>query len=166
MLIRDETTRDIPATGPLITAAFLTAPHASGTEAAIVTRLRGDNALALSLVAEEDGAVIGHIAASQAQIGGAGGWSLIGPLAVLPARQRQGVGSALMQAALLRLKQSCRGVTLVGDPVYYSRFGFRSFDGLTWPGIPPEYVLALPFDQISPAGTIGCHPAFGPGPDA
>lgn len=161
MLIRNETTDDIPAIGRLVTEALLMLAQSTGTEASIVEALRADGALALSLVAEEDGEVIGYLAASPARIGTQDGWGLIGPLAVLPSRHRQGIGTALMAEALRRLRATSRGAALVGDPAYYGRFGFRAFPGLGVTGCPPEVVQALPFDVIEPRGELIHHPAFG-----
>lgn len=161
MLIRDETAGDIPAIRPLVTEAFRMLIYSSGTEASIIEALRAEGALTLSLVAEEKGCVVGHLAASAARIGVQDGWGLIGPLAVSPPRHRQGIGTALVAEALRRLQKSCRGAALVGDPAYYGRFGFRSFPGLNVPGCPPEVVQALPFDGAAPCGELIHHPAFG-----
>ncbi len=161
MLIRHEVPADIPAIGRLITEAMRLLPQAAGTEARIVEVLRAQGALALSLVAEDRGEVVGHLAASAARIGAQDGWSLIGPVAVTPPRHRQGIGSALMADALRRLRASSRGAALVGDPGYYGRFGFRSYPGLTLAGIPPKFVQALPFDGAEPRGELIHHPAFG-----
>lgn len=161
MLIRTETPNDIPAIRRIITEAMRLLPEATGTEAAIVDRLRADGALMLSLVAEDGGIPVGHLAASAGRVGPQGGWGLIGPLAVTPPRHRQGIGSALMTEALRRLRTTCRGAALVGDPGYYRRFGFRPFPGLGIPGIPPGVVLALPFDDGEPQGELIHHPAFG-----
>lgn len=160
MQIRDETAQDTGAIAALITEAFRTAPHASGTEAQITAALRGAGALMLSLVAEDGGRVLGHVAASPARVGGAGEWALIGPLAVLPEAQHRGIGSALMQAALARLRPEVRGVALVGDPDFYTRFGLRAFPHLTAPGVPAQYVLALPFNTAPPQGALSWHRAF------
>lgn len=161
MRIRDETAGDIPVISPLVTEAFRMLVYSSGTEARIIETLRAEGALALSLVAEEDGNVIGHLATSAARIGTQDGWGLIGPLAISPPRHRQGIGAALMTEALRRLRQTCRGAALVGDPAYYGRFGFRSFPGLSVAGCPPEVVQALPFDGAAPCGEMIHHPAFG-----
>lgn len=161
MLIRNETAGDIPAISRLVTEAFLTLAQSTGNEASIVEKLRADGALALSLVAEEQGEVIGYLAASAARIGTQDGWGLIGPIAVLPSRHRQGIGTALMAEALRRLRATSRGAALVGDPAYYGRFGFRSFPGLGVAGCPPEVVQALPFNGIEPRGELIHHPAFG-----
>lgn len=161
MMIRNEMIGDIPAIRRVVTDALKMLAQSTGTEAAIVEKLRDDDALVLSLVAEDEGEVIGYLAASAARVGTQGGWCLIGPLAVLPSRHRQGIGSALMAEAVRRLRASSRGAALVGDPAYYRRFGFRAFPGLVVAGCPPEVVQALPFDGIEPQGELIHHPAFG-----
>ena len=161
MLIRNETADDISAIRHVVTEALKLLAQSTGTEAAIVERLRADGALGLSLVAEDVGQVIGYLAASMARVGKHGGWGLIGPLAVLPSRRLQGIGTALMTEALHRLRKTSRGAALVGDPVYYSRFGFRAFPGFGVEGCPPEVVQALPFDGTAPCGELTHHPAFG-----
>ncbi len=161
--IRDERAEDATAIEATVTAAFLTAPHADGNEAEIVARLRADGALLLSLVAEEDG-IAGHVAASPASVGGAAGWAAIAPVSVRPDVQRRGIGSALMRAAVERLRAAgLQGAVIVGDPDYYGRFGFTARDGLVATGIPSEYVLARPFGPAAASGEIGFHPAFGLG---
>ena len=161
MLIRNETAADVTAIRRLVTEALRMLPQATGTEAEIVERLRAQGALVLSLVAEEDGNVVGYLAASAARIGAQPDWGLIGPLVVLPSRHRQGIGSALMAETLRRLRATCRGAALVGDPGYYGRFGFRAFPGLRVTGCPPDVVQALPFGGTEPCGELIHHPAFG-----
>lgn len=159
--LRAEAPGDADAIRSLIIEAFRRAAHASGTEAQIVDGLRTAGALSLSLVAEGNAGILGHIAASPVTMGDAPGWFGIGPLAVRPDRQSQGIGAALMQAALERLRtQGARGVVLVGDPAYYTRFGFAGDPGITVPGIPAEYVLALPFAEPA-RGIVRYHPTFG-----
>ena len=161
--IRPETPDDAPAIAALVTDAFLTAPHADGTEAAIVDGLRAAGALLLSLVATDGPALVGHVAASPVTIAGRPGWAGIGPLAVRADRRRAGIGAALMTAALDALRaRGLAGAVLVGDPAYYARFGFAPSPGLTVPGIPDDYVLALPFAGPPPTGAIAYHPAFFP----
>jgi len=161
MLIRDEIDRDASAIRAVVTEAMKLLPQATGTEAAIVDRLRADNALSLSLVADDGGAVVGYLAASDARIGDVSGWGQIGPVAVLPSRHREGIGSALMTEAIQRLRSSYKGAALVGDPGYYGRFGFRAFPGLRLGDVPPRFVQALPFDGSQPQGELIHHPAFG-----
>lgn len=161
MLIRNETVYDIPEIRAVVTEAMTMLAQSTGTEAQIIDRLRGDNALALSLVAVDDGRVVGYVAASQAQIGAQDRWGLIGPLAVLPSRHGQGIGSTLMAETIQRLRATFQGAVLVGDPRYYGRFGFRGHPGLGVGAIPPEFVQALPFDVAEPRGEVIHHPAFG-----
>jgi putative acetyltransferase len=161
--IRPEAPGDAPAIAALITDAFLTAAHADGTEAAIVDGLRAAGALSLSLVALDGDTLAGHVAASPVTIDGRPGWAGIGPLAVRDDHRRQGIGAALVTAALDALRaRGLAGAVLVGDPRYYARFGFAARPGLTVPGIPDEYVLALPFAGDAPNGAIAYHPAFFP----
>jgi putative acetyltransferase len=159
--IRPEHPDEMPAIAALVTEAFLTAAHADGNEAAIIDRLRADGALLLSLVATDGAALVGHVAASPVTIDGRPGWAGIGPLAVRADRRRRGVGAALMTAALADLRaRSLAGAVLVGDPGFYARFGFAGSPGVSVPGAPDEFVLALPFAGEPPAGTVAYHPAF------
>ena len=161
MLIRNETPDDIPAIRSVVTRAMLLLPQSVGTEADIIDGLRAADALELSLVAEEEGVVLGYLAASRARIGAEDGWALIGPLAVEPSRHGQRIGSTLMEQAILRLRATCAGAVLVGEPGYYGRFGFRAYPGLTVGPCPPHYIQALPFNTAPPAGEVIHHPAFG-----
>ena len=161
--IRPETPADAAVIGAITTEAFALAPHKSGTEAAIVDALRAAGALTLSLVAEEDGAVVGHVAVSAVTVDGRDvGWFALGPIAVRPDRQGRGVGAALMREGLARMREEgAHGIVLVGDPAYYGRFGFSASPGLVMHGVPPEYVLALSFGRPVPVGALGHHAAFG-----
>jgi putative acetyltransferase len=161
--MRTEQPADVEAIRELVGLAFTGHPHSSGTEPLIIDALRADGALGLSLVAEVDGAVVGHIAFSPAGIGdSAPGWFLAGPVAVYPDHQGRGIGRALIEAGLdiMRSRDAC-GCVLVGDPALYGRFGFERCPRVTWSGVPDEYVLFLPFDDAKePAGEIAYHPAF------
>jgi putative acetyltransferase len=163
MKIRAERAGDEPAISRLVTAAFAVAEHSDGTEASIVDRLRKAGALTKSLVAEEDGCIVGHIAFSPVTIDGrVVGWFGLGPVAVQPQRQGDGIGSALIRDGLEQLKQSgAAGCVLVGAPTYYGRFGFAADDSLIYPGLPAEYFQALSFTGEMPRGTVAYHPAFG-----
>lgn len=161
MRVRNEVASDAPAIGRLITEAFKLLPQSSGSEASVVAALRAGGALTLSLVAEDGDEVVGYLAASAARVGTQDGWGLIGPIAVLPSRHRQGIGTAMMKEALGQLRATCRGTALVGDPAYYGQFGFRTFPGLGVTGCPPEVVQALPFDATEPRGELIHHQAFG-----
>lgn len=166
MLIRPEQPGDTVAIRALTTEAFATAPHSSGTEAAIVDGLRAAGALTLSLVAvaEEAGpnAILGHVAFSPVTIDGvASGWLGLGPVSVRPGRQRGGIGSALIRAGLRRLRErGAGGCVLLGDPAYYGRFGFANDPALVLEGVPAEYFMRLGFGAAVPAGTVRYHAAF------
>lgn len=162
MEIRRERPGEEEAISSLITAAFATAEHSDGTEAAIVKRLRDAGALTLSLVADVEGEPVGHIAFSPVTIDGHHlGWFGLGPVAVRPDRQRSGIGSALIREGLERLDHiGAAGCVLVGEPDYYCRFGFAAHGELRYPGVPAEYFQALSFTDDVPAGTVAYHPAF------
>ncbi len=166
MEIRDETSADREAIRALVYEAFRGHPqHEPGSEPVehrLVDALRDAGALTLSLVAESDGHVIGHVAFSPVAIDGAScGWYGLGPVAVRQERQRQGVGAALIEHGLIRLRHlRASGVGLVGEPRYYGRFGFRSDPNLTLPGVPAEYFLCLPLAQPVPKGVVTYHESF------
>lgn len=163
MEIRPEGAGDEAAIAELIGEAFACAEHSDGTEAAIVDRLRKAGALRISLVAVVDGEVAGHIAYSPVTIDGEHrGWFGLGPVAVMPDRQRSGVGVALIRKGLRQLQeQGAAGCVVVGEPAYYGRFGFAADPRLTYPGLPPLFFQALAFSGEMPAGTVAYHPAFG-----
>ncbi len=162
MEIREETPADAAAIGDLTELAFRTAAHSCGREREIVANLRVAGALTVSLVAVEAGAIVGHVALSPVELpGAAGAWHGLGPISVLPARQRSGVGSALMTAALARLENlGSAGCVLVGDPAFYRRFGFVNDPDITVEGVPPEYVLARRFRPDPARGAARFHQAF------
>lgn len=162
-VIRQETPADAAAIHDVTVAAFLNAAHADHTEQFIVAALRKAGALAISLVAELDGEVAGHVALSPVSLSdGATGWYGLGPISVRPALQGQGIGSQLMQAAIERLRErGAAGCVLAGDPAFYTRFGFKPEPGLSLPGVPAEYFLALAFGPSLPQGVVTFHEAFG-----
>ena len=132
------------------------------TEQFIVTALRKAGALTVSLVAELDGRVVGHIAFSPVTMSdGTADWYGMGPVSVLPQVQRQGIGKALVKEGLARLKGlKARGCCLVGHPEYYRKFGFQNTPELGLEGVPPEVFFALSFDGYVPRGTVSFHDAF------
>ncbi len=161
--IRREKAGDEDAIGALIAAAFDGHPHSDGREPAIVAALRTANALTVSLVAQDDaGAIVGHIVASPVKIGSTDGrWFGLGPVAVSPARQGEGIGSALINATIAELHSlSAAGCTVVGEPGYYGRFGFALDRGLTFEGVPAEFFMVLPLAGPVPHGCVRYHAAF------
>jgi putative acetyltransferase len=131
-------------------------------EADLVEKLRQACPDALSLVAEDD-AVVGHILftpvvidSAERRVVGMG----LGPMAVHPDRQRQGIGSQLVTRGLDLLRERpCPFVVVVGHPDYYPRFGFEpaSRYGLVsqWEGIPDAAFMVLVLDAPAMAGVSG-----------
>ena len=162
VVIRSETDADASVITEVTVAAFKTLEISNHTEQFIVEALRAAKALTVSLVAELDGRVIGHIAISPVIISdGARNWYGLGPVSVLPEHQRQGIGKALMLEGLSRLKAlNAKGCCLVGHPDYYKKFGFKNVPGLVLEGVPPEVFFALSFDAHTPQGTVSFHEGF------
>lgn len=162
IIIRKETAADIDEISRVTTVAFMSLQISNHTEQHIIKALRSAGALTLSLVAEVDHRVVGHIAFSPVTISdGSRDWYGLGPIAVVPEYQKQGIGTALIQNGLAMVKElGGQGCALVGDPDYYHRFGFRNDPRLIHVGIPQEYFLILPFGDHVPAGVVVFHQGF------
>jgi len=160
--IRNETSADVSAISEVTIAAFNTLEISNHTEQFIIEALRAGNALTVSLVAEMDGRVIGHIAFSPVTISdGTPDWYGLGPVSVSPEYQRQGIGKALIREGLAQLREMhARGCCLVGHPEYYKKFGFDNVPELVHEGVPPEVFLAMSFDGNIPQGTVAFHEGF------
>jgi putative acetyltransferase len=144
MVIKNEDPEDIQKIHELNGIAF-----GRETEAALVDKLRSSKALTLSLVAMEEGSIVGHIAfspitinAEDQTISAIG----LGPIAVSPERQRSGIGSRLVEAGLGEIKRLGHKIVIVlGNPEFYSRFGFlpaRKF-GIRWQFDVPDDVFMV-----------------------
>ena len=160
--LRPERDGDAAAIRALITAAFLGAEHSSGTEGTIVDALRASDMLTVSLVAEEHGVIVGHVAYSPVTIDDVDmGWFGLGPVAVSPDHQRQGIGARLIEAGLAQLRDTgAQGCVVLGDPAYYARFGFESDPALAYPGVPAEYFQRLVLAGAAPTGEVAYHQSF------
>ena len=163
--IRAEVPGDEAAIHVLVEQAFAPMPFSGGDEQDLVDQLRADGDLTVSLVAiDPDGAIIGHVGFSPATIDGDHcSWFQMAPVSVTPSRQREGIGSALIAAGLQTLRQQgAKGAAVVGNPVYYERFGFIVIDGLA-PASEHDrpYFRAQAFDGNMPAGTLRYAAAFG-----
>ncbi len=160
--VRNETEADVGAITDVTAAAFKTLEISNHTEQFIILALRAAKALSVSLVAEADGCVVGHIAFSPVIVSdGTRDWYGLGPVSVLPEYQRQGIGKALVQEGLSRLKEmNAQGCCLVGHPEYYRQFGFKNMPGLVVEGVPQEFFFALSFGGQHPQGTVTFHDAF------
>ena len=163
LTIRPEKPVDHAQIGVVTDAAFAEVGHSDGSEVQIVEKLRAEGDLALSLVAEDGERIVGHVATSPVSISdGSKGWYGLGPISVLPSRQREGVGLRLMQRAIADMREKgARGIVLLGEPAYYSRFGFEHDPQLAFPGPPAEYFQRLVLDGNAPSGTVTYAPAFG-----
>jgi putative acetyltransferase len=160
--IRSEIGSDANAIADVTAIAFKTLEISSHTEQFIIEALRAANALVISLVAEINGEVVGHIAFSPVTISdGTLGWYGLGPISVLPTYQQQGIGKALIQEGLSRLKSiNAKGCCLVGHPGYYGQFGFMHPAGLGVEGVRQEVFFALSFEGDYPQGTVTFHEGF------
>jgi putative acetyltransferase len=162
IVIRSETDADAGAIGEVTVAAFKPLAISKHTEQFVIEALRAGKALAVSLVAEIDGRVIGHVAFSPVRISdGTLGWYGLGPVSVLPTYQRQGIGKALIWEGLSRLRDmDAKGCCLVGHPDYYKKLGFENIPALVHEGVPAEFFFALSFDGHYPHGIVAFHEGF------
>lgn len=162
MTIRAEVAADEEAISAVITAAFVGAEHSGGNEARIVEALRTARCLTVSLVATEHDRIVGHVAFSPVSIDGrSDGWFGLGPVAVVPQRQGAGIGSELIEAGLNELRtRGADGCVVLGDPAYYSRFGFEADPKLRLAGVPPGSFQRLILAGQPCAGSVKYHSAF------
>jgi putative acetyltransferase len=149
----------------LVKRAFAPMPFSDGDEQDLVNHLRQRGELALSLVAIDPAeTIIGYVAFSPATIDQrACNWYQMAPVAVCPTLQHRGIGSALIREGIERLRQDgANGVAVVGNPVYYERFGFAVV-----PGLAPlsehdaQYFRAMVLAGDAPNGTLRYASAFG-----
>ena len=132
-------------------------------EANLVETLRKTCDTAVSLVAEDDGLIVGHILFTPVVVetgsGPVAGMGLA-PMAVLPDRQRQGIGSGLVAAGVEMLRsRQCPFVVVVGHPEYYPRFGFERASRhrleSQWNEVPDEAFMVLVLDPDAMSGVSG-----------
>ena len=162
LLIRPETARDCPAIHDLTKRAFAPMPFSAGNEQDLIDALRDQGALSLSLVAEQQGKIVGHVALSPVTHGcGQDGWFGLGPISVEPALQRQGIGRALISEARMWLKaRQAQGCILVGNTGYYAQHGFVPAPEHAPENEPPEHFMVLALVGVIPAGKFSFHAAF------
>jgi len=152
--VRAATPADHTAVSAIVGAAF-----GRDAEAVLVDELRADGYARIELVAVSGGVVVGHVLLSELPLDGGAGL-VLGPLAVVPGRQGEGIGTALVRAALDRARaDGWPVVVLLGDPAYYGRFGFRPARelGITGPYGDGDAFMALPLGAPVPAG-FARHP--------
>jgi putative acetyltransferase len=165
IIIREERQGDAERIHAVNLAAFETA-----TEADLVNALRARETQLISLVAEEDATIIGHILFSPVTLASGPGLTLMGlaPMAVVPSRQRQGVGSSLVREGLERCRLlKADAVVVLGHPEYYPRFGFSPasrFSLRSEYDVPEEAFMVRELRERALSGlsgTIRYHPVFG-----
>lgn len=158
MIIRPEKPEDIIHIRSLNEMAF-----GRPEEAELIDRLRTACADHISLVAEDNSTVVGHIMFTPVVVSD-GKQEAIGmglaPMAVLPSRQRQGIGSLLVRSGLEVLQDSgCTFVAVLGYPDFYPRFGFKPASEFNikcqWDGIPNEAFMILVLDRETMRGVTG-----------
>ena len=161
-LIRPEKPADQAAIHDITERAFAPMPFAGGNEQDLIDQLRDAGALEISLVAEMDGKLAGQVTFTRGfAADDSDGWYALGPVAVEPELQSQKIGSQLINAGLDMLRErDAAGCVLVGNPKYYSRFGFELFPELCPAGEPAEYFQILPMRVSQPAVVIAFHPLF------
>ena len=162
IVVRDEEPSDINAIYNLTKRAFLGKRYSDGNEQDLINALRDGGALAQSLVAEEAGEIVGHIAISPAVAkNGSDDWYALGPIAVEPARQRHGIGSILISYCMERLVASnARGCIVLGDTGYYPRHGFVHRPDLAPDGQPTAHYMVRPLNGQTPDKVVDFHPIF------
>lgn len=164
MIIREERDGDAERIRAVNLEAFETS-----TEADLVDALRQQATPLISLVAEDDTTVVGHILFSPATVANQPTILLmaLAPMAVLPSRQRQGVGSTLVREGLERCRQlDAAAVVVLGHPAYYPRFGFHPAIRLslrTEYDVPDEVFMVRELREgslMGISGTVRYHPIF------
>jgi len=164
MLIRAEKENDLPAVHAINVLAFETP-----AEANLVDALREQAQPVVSLVAEENGAIVGHILFSPVSLSAHPDLKIMGlaPMAVAPKHQRKGIGSALVRAGLAQCKQlGFTAVVVLGHPEYYPRFGFlpsSNFGIDSEYEVPEEVFMAMelqPEALHGKTGRVKYHAAF------
>ena len=151
--IAEERPGDVAAIRDLNQRAF-----EQNQEANIVDFLRSNGGALLSLVATVNGTVVGYIMYSPISVGSLRGAAL-GPMAVLPELQRQGIGSKLIEAGNRKLEDAgCPFIIVVGHPEFYPRFGFKPARGrgitCEW-NLPEDVFMVLVLDEVEMAGVSG-----------
>lgn len=161
--IRPEAPGDEKTIFELTKAAFKEMPFSEGDEQHLINALRADGDLTLSLVAEDENRIVGHIAFSPVTISdGTKNWYDLGPVSVWPELHHRGIGGALITRGIADMRAiGAKGIVLLGSNIYYPRFGFAHHPQLTYPGPPPEYFQAMLLEGEMPSGVVEYSRAFG-----
>ncbi len=159
-MIRFARAGDRPAIATLVERAF-----GQPDEARLVERLREGGDLMFELVSDHDGEIAGHLVFSRLWADSQNLYAALAPVAVSPALQRTGVGSALIRASLAQAREfGVHGVLVLGDPAYYPRFGFSAADAANvrsaYAGSPSYMALALEPGAFEAPITVSYSDAF------
>ena len=160
--IREERPEDHAAIHAITEIAFRDMPFAGGDEQDVIDRLRISGALSLSLVAVIDQEIVGHVAFSIATIAdNTQPWFALGPVSVTPERQRQRIGSALIESGLAEIQaRGAHGCILTGNPDYYRRFGFELAPQNVPSNESAEFFMLKRFTPTAATGAFSFHHAF------
>ncbi|MFI4975996.1 MAG: GNAT family N-acetyltransferase [Caulobacterales bacterium] len=163
MIVRPATEADYPAIRAVTQAAFA---GSSGDEAGIIEGVRTEGLALVELVAEADCEIVGHVLFSRMRSEPERAIAALGPLAVAPAAQRTGVGSALSRAGIAACRAAgMEAVVVLGHPPYYPRFGFSAEAARTlaspYAGRPAFMALALAPGALDAPLKVDYPAAFG-----
>jgi putative acetyltransferase len=153
--VRDENPSDWKAVYQVVSSAF-----GQLAEAELVEKLRGGDSV-VSLVAEEDGQIVGHVLLSR--MGAPFPALALAPVSVIPAKQRSGIGSALVKRAVnLARSEGWAAIFVLGDPNYYERFGFdkEATAGFTSPYAGDHFMVLKLSPLLPTTGELRHAPAF------
>lgn len=162
ILIRPEAPADIADIWQVTRRAFSGRSYSDGNEQDIVNALRERGALEISLVAEQDGKIVGHVAFSPARAADLSPrWYTLGPVSVEPEFQRRGIGKALIRTGITGLRDlNAAGCIVVGDTNYYSQFNFAKAPQFAPAGTPKEHFMILCLAGTIPGCIVNFHEAF------
>lgn len=164
LIIRSEHPDDIEDIANVIQLAFADSPYSDQQEHLIVDNLRRADALHLAVIAQSNSnhQIVGFAGISPVGISdGASNWYGLGPVAVLPEAQGEGIGSMLIEELLLRLKlRGASGCVVLGDPEYYGRFGFIADEVLSFADFDPVLFQSIRFNDSLAQGEVSYHSAF------
>ena len=157
LMIRGEAPDDLEFIDQLTRAAF-----DRDDEANRLNRLRDDGDLVLSLVAAHKERILGHVAFSPVFLDGVfRNWLGLGPISVWPNHQSTGIGSALITEGLARLRQQkISGCILIGNPKYYSRFGFIGDEAISYRDFPIGIAQWISLSDETPSGVLTYSPGL------
>ncbi|MGB1360658.1 MAG: GNAT family N-acetyltransferase [Alphaproteobacteria bacterium] len=165
MKIKQFNKTDLTEVKDVLYKAFLNHPHGDPqrgpTEHLIVESLVNNNNDICSTLAIDNDNIIGFITYSKVSFDNDNGaWVGMGPVAVLPEYQNKGIGKKLIEYTLQIINENYDGCVVMGDPEYYTRFGFNVVNGLFFEGVPQEYFMAKAFKDIIPQGKVIYNQAF------